>query len=114
MDLKHTEEAITNFKKAIELDPTFASAYQNIGTAIIDKALPIVDEMNKNLNDFKKYDQLQVKQFEIYKEALPYYEKAYELDKTSIGTIQTLLGLYENLGMSEKSKALQTVYEGMK
>lgn len=114
LDQKNTEEAIANFKKAIELNPKFAEAYQNIGTAIIDKALPIVDEMNNSLSDFKKYDKLQEQQFAIYKEALPYYEKAYELNKSSIGVVQTLLGLYENLGMSEKSDALKVVYEGMK
>ena len=70
--------------------------------------------MNKNLNDFKKYDELQAKQFEIYKEALPYYEKAHELDKSSIGIIQTLLGLYENLGMSEKSQELHKIYDEIK
>lgn len=114
LDQKNTEEAIANFKKAIEINPKFAEAYQNIGTAIIDKALPIVDEMNNSLSDFKKYDKLQEQQFAIYKEALPYYEKAYELNKSSIAVVQTLLGLYENLGMSEKSDALKIVYEGMK
>lgn len=114
MEQKNTEEAIKNFEKAIELDPEFAAAYQNIGTAIIDKTLPIVEEMNKSLNDFDKYDRLLAEQKEIYKEALPYYEKAYELDGTNIGVIQTLLGLYENLEMTEKLEALQVVYEQVK
>lgn len=114
MDQKNIEEAIFNFKKAIELKPDFAEAYQNVGTAIIDKALPIVEEMNNSLSDFAKYDKLQAKQFEIYKEAIPYYEKAFEIDKTNIGVVQTLLGLYENLSLDEKSDAMRTVYEGLK
>ena len=114
MDQKNIEEAIFNFKKAIELKPDFSEAYQNIGTAIIDKAIPIVEEMNNSLSDFDKYDKLQAKQFEIYKEAVPYYEKAFELDKSNIGIVQTLLGLYENLSMSDKSAEMKTVYEGLK
>jgi len=114
MDQKNIDEAIANFKKAIELNPKFAEAYQNIGTAVIDKALPIVEEMNKSLSDFDKYDKLQEKQFAIYREALPYYEKAYELNKSSIGVVQTLLGLYENLDMQDKVEKLRVVYEGMK
>jgi tetratricopeptide (TPR) repeat protein len=114
LDQKNIDEAMRNFEKAIELKPDFAEAYQNMGTAIIDKTLPIVEEMNNSLNDFNKYDKLQAKQFEIYREALPYYEKAYELNKNSIGVVQTLLGLYENLEMEDKLADLKVVYEGMK
>jgi len=114
LEQKNTEEAIRNFEKAIELNPEFTEAYQNIGTAIIDKTLPIVEEMNKNLSDFDKYDKLLAEQKEIYKEALPYYEKAYELNRDNIGVVQTLLGLYENMEMTEKLEALKVVYEGLK
>jgi tetratricopeptide (TPR) repeat protein len=114
LDQKNIDAAMANFKKAIELDPKFVAAYQNMGTAIIDKAIPIVEEMNKNLNDFNKYDELQAQQLEIYKEALPYYEKAYELDSSNIGIIQTLLGLYENLSLSEKAAEMHEIYQELK
>jgi tetratricopeptide (TPR) repeat protein len=108
------EEAIANFKKAIELKPDYADAYNNVGAAIIDKTKPIIEEMNKSLSDFDKYDKLQAQQMEIYKEALPYYEKAYELNKSNISTVQTLMGLYENLEMTDKTKELQVVYDKLK
>lgn len=114
MNQGKTDEAIENFKKAVELKPDYADAYNNIGAAIIDKTKPIIEEMNKSLSDFDKYDKLQAKQLAIYKEALPYYEKAYEYNKTSISTIQTLMGLYENLDMTEKSKELHAVYDKLK
>jgi len=114
MDQKNIEEAIFNFNKAVEINPEFTEAYQNIGTAIIEKSVPIVEEMNNSLSDFAKYDKLQAKQFEIYKEAVPFYEKAFELDKTNMGVVQTLLGLYENLSMTEKSAKMKAVYEGLK
>jgi len=114
MEQGNTDLAVKSFKKAVELNPDFAQAYQNLGTAIIDKTKPIVEEMNKSLSDFDKYDRLLNEQKEIYKEALPYYEKAYELDGNSIGVVQTLLGLYENLEMTEKLEALQVVYDGLK
>lgn len=114
MNQKKIDAAIEYFKKAIELKPDYSEAYNNIGAAIIDRAVPIVEEMNKNLSNFKKYDELQVKQKAVYKEAIPYYEKAYELNKNEISTVQTLLGLYENLGMTDKSAALKEVYEKLK
>ncbi|MDO9138620.1 MAG: tetratricopeptide repeat protein [Lutibacter sp.] len=114
MDQKNIDEAIKNFEKAIELKPDYADAYNNIGAAIIEKAAPIIDEMNKSLADFKKYDKLQAQQFEIYKQALPYYEKAYGLNPKSINIVQTLMGLYENLDMPVKLKEIKVVYESLK
>ncbi|WP_111709163.1 tetratricopeptide repeat protein [Lutibacter citreus] len=114
MDQGNTEEAIKYFKKSIELNPTYADSYNNIGAAIIDKAAPIIEEMNKNLSDFAKYDKLQAEQFEIYKEALPYYEKAYELSSDNLNIVQTLMGLYENLDMQDKLSAIKEVYEKLK
>ncbi len=114
MEQNNIDEAIESFKKAIELDPSYADAYNNIGAAMIEKTLPIIEEMNNSLSDFDKYDKLQAKQLEIYKEALPYYEKAYEFDPNNIGTIQTLLGLYTNLEMNDKHDALKEVYDGMR
>lgn len=114
MDQKNIDEAIKNFEKAIELKPDYADAYNNIGAAIIEKAAPIIDEMNKSLSDFKKYDKLQAQQFEIYREALPYYEKAFTYNKTNISTIQTLMGLYENLEMPDKLNEIRAVYDNLK
>ena len=114
MQQKNTDEAIKYFKKAVELDPNYADAYNNIGAAIIDKAAPIIDEMNKSLTDFDKYDQLQKKQFDVYREAVPYYEKAYQLNPKNISTVQTLMGLYENLDMKDKLEAIKPVYQKLK
>ncbi len=114
MDLNDNEGAIESYKKAIKLKPDYAEAYNNIGAAILKKAEPIIEEMNQNLSNFDKYDALQAKQFDVYREALPYYEKAYEFDSSNISIVRTLLGIYENLEMSEKQKALQEVYQGMK
>lgn len=114
MDQKNIEEAIKNFEKAIELNPNYADAYNNIGAAIIEKAAPIIEEMNKSLSEFKKYDKLQAQQFDIYRQALPYYEKAYALSPKSINIVQTLMGLYENLDMPAKLNEVKAVYEQLK
>jgi tetratricopeptide (TPR) repeat protein len=114
MDLKDNEGAIASFQKAIELDPNYKDAYNNIGAAVLAKAEPIVEEMNANLSNFDKYDKLQAKQMEIYKEALPYYEKVYKMDGQNISVIQTLMGIYENLEMYDKAKEVREVYKTLK
>ena len=114
MELKDNEAAIRSFNKAIELKPDYTDAYNNIGAAILTKAKPIVEKMNQNLNNFKKYDQLQAQQLEVYREALPFFEKVYEMDKTNRSVIQTLMGIYENLEMGTKAKELKAAYERLK
>ncbi len=114
MEQNNIEGAIKCFEKAIELKPDYADAYNNIGAAIIEKAAPIIEEMNNSLSDFDKYDKLQAKQFEIYKEAIPYYESAYKYNGSNIGIIQTLMGLYENLEMTDKFKEIRAVYDELK
>lgn len=116
MEQKNIDEAIKCFEKALELKPDYADAYNNIGAAIIEKANPIIEEMNKNLSDFAKYDKLQAQQMEIYKQAVPYYEKAYQFNKSSISVVQTLIGLYENLEMTETEMyaTLKAAYDKLK
>jgi len=114
MEQKNIPEAIKNFKKAIELKPDYSDAYNNIGAAIIEKAAPIIEEMNKSLTDFNKYDKLQKQQFDVYREALPYYEKAYSIDGKNISVVQTLMGLYENLEMTDKLDEIKAVYDELK
>jgi len=114
MELGDKEGAIASFLTATELKPDYTDAYNNLGAVILTKAAPIVEEMNKSLNDFNKYDKLQAQQMEVYKEALPYYEKAFELESTRISVVQTLMGIYENLEMSEKVQELRKVYNNLK
>jgi tetratricopeptide (TPR) repeat protein len=114
MEQKNTDEAINNFKKAIELKPDYADAYNNIGAAIIEKANAIIEEMNNNLSNFEKYDALQAQQMEIYKEAIPYYESAYKFNNSNFSVVQTLMGLYENLEMTDKYNEIKAVYDSLK
>lgn len=106
------EEAKNYYKRAIEIDAKYADAYLNLAIAILSKDKAIVEEMNKSLSDFKKYDELEKKQKEVYKEALPYLEKSDELNRT-IETVKTLLNIYQILEMDAKSKEFVELYKSM-
>ncbi len=108
-----TEDAIKYYKKAIELKPDYGDAYMNLAVAILAGEEAIVNEMNKNLSNFKKYDELEKKQKELYKEALPYLEKADELGRT-IDTVKSILNIYDLLEMNDKADALREVYKEMR
>ncbi|CAI8415085.1 MAG: Beta-barrel assembly-enhancing protease [Flavobacterium sp. SCGC AAA160-P02] len=107
------EEAKKNYLKAIELKEDYAAAYINLASVILDKEKAIIDEMNENLSDFDKYDQLLLEQKEVYKEALPYLEKADKYNRT-INTVQNLMNLYQTLEMEEKANTYTNLYRDLR
>ena len=107
------DDAKKYYQKATELKPDYGDAYMNLAVIILNKDKAIVEEMNKNLSNFKKYDELALKQKEVYKEALPFLEKADSLNR-SIDTVKTLMNLYEVLEQSDKATEYRDLYKSMK
>jgi len=108
------EKAKEYYKKAIELKPDYVDAYVNLGSAMLEKDKALVEEMNKNLNNFDKYDVIKAKQVALYKEVIPIYEKAFSLKPNDVDTVRTLMSLYENSGMDDKFQEMRTKYDAMK
>ena len=106
------EDAKKHYEKAIELKPDYADAYMNMAVAILDKDKEIVQEMNKNLSNFKKYDKLALQQKDVYKKALPFLEKADDINR-SIDTVKTLMNLYEVLEITDKASKYRNLYKSM-
>jgi len=111
-ELGDKEGAIASYKKAIEINPEYFDAYNNIGATVLEEAAAIVEEMNKTTND-AKYTKLQKDQEDVYRRALPFYEKAFELNNTSTSVVQTLKGIYYNLEMDAKAKEIQEIYDNL-
>jgi len=109
-----TEKSKEYYNKAIELKPDYVDAYINLGSAMLEDDKALVEEMNKNLSDFKKYDVIKAKQVKLYKEVIPVYENAYELDSNDIDTVRTLMSLYENAEMEDKFQQMREKYESLK
>ncbi len=110
------EEAKGYYNKAIELDANYSDAYLNLGAVLLERDKVLVEEMNNNLSNFKKYDAIKARQLELYKEVLPYYEKAYVLKKEEtkeddIDIVRTLMSMYENLEMNDKFKEMKAIWD---
>ena len=110
------EEAKGYYNKAIELDANYSDAYLNLGAVLLERDKVLVEEMNNNLSNFKKYDAIKARQLELYKEVLPYYEKAYVLTKEKtkeddIDIVRTLMSMYENLEMNDKFKEMKAIWD---
>jgi len=108
------EDALKWFNKAIELDPNYKDAYLGASLAVLSKERELVDQINENLNNPKKYDALMVQLNEVYRKALPYLEKYHELDPSDISTIRTLKKIYTSLDMTDKAKEMRALLKKMK
>jgi Tfp pilus assembly protein PilF len=98
------------YLKAIEIDPQYKNAYMNLAVLKLDGESKIVEQMNKlgtSPADNKKYEALKAKRQGMYKAAVPYLEKAYELFGGDKDVKATLLNVYNALDMTDKYKALK-------
>jgi tetratricopeptide (TPR) repeat protein len=104
------KQAEAYYLKAIELNPKYADAYYNISILKIDADVKIVEEMNGLGNtpkDNARYNVLKGEREKVFKEALPYLEKAVELNDSNVEAKKTLLNIYSMLDMTDKYKALK-------
>ncbi len=96
------EEAFPYFQKAVELDPTSSKAQFDLGRYYFNKAVKLRDE---------KVDLTGVALAKLvnplYEQALPYLEKAYELDKENVDAKNALRNIYYQLGDEAKLEAIE-------
>lgn len=85
--------AMANFDKAIELNPQLADAWVNKGRLIYNKAFKAEGETS-SIADLKQLDIELEKVRAIYRESIPFFEKALDLNPEDFETMKILRGLY--------------------
>lgn len=111
---KDYNAARESFKKALELDPSYADANINMGITYINEVVA-----RRNNGEYC-LDRTKVKQFNadyekikvFYENARPYFEKVRELlpDKPSVWA-PYLSNIYTNLQMKDEAKAMEALME---
>lgn len=106
MQMDRSEEANEPLLKAISLDTTLYESYYSLGVIRVERANGLVEKMNaKGISD-SKYKALKTEQKSHYEEALPYFERALEIEPDDLLTIGALKKVYYQLGMSVEMKAM--------
>lgn len=101
--LQKTEEATTYYLKAIEFKENYFDAYYNLGALYYNKGVKQVDVANAvPSNQPDKYEIEKNKADIEFKKAIPYMEKAHEINPTDKFTMESLKTLYYRLKMLDK------------
>lgn len=99
-------EVIRYYQKSLEMDANNKNTLLNLGFHIMKPEKDLVTEMNANLGNSAKekkiYSDNQKKRAELYKKALPYFEKAYAQDKSDMQVATILMNAYESLNMDDQ------------
>lgn len=111
--LGNTDASIAAFDKAIELDPTMADAYAGKGRLYFNKAVKMSEDANK-IKDNKLYNAESKKVDVVFKESLPFFKKAAELNPKEIEYKKTLKTLYYRLKMDAEFEAVKKEIDNMK
>ena len=114
--LKNYDESIASFKKVVELKPDLFEGNYYLGVFYTIKA----DEMNKVMNEKQyssqtAYDTDLKEVNAVYMDAVPWFEKAYELKKDDVNTLDFLKSICFRLrdeeGMMDKYNKYNELYK---
>ncbi len=107
------DKSVENYKKAIEIDPKMFNALFNLGVIYYNRG---VEEQNKanemtNMDEYNKEKKIAEGYWE---QALPYLEKALELEPNNLDVLESLKGLYYRFDRMDKYNEIKAKIEAVK
>lgn len=113
--LNDRQKAEAAYLKCVALDPQNHSAYNNLGALFYNQGIALNKEMMDNpMLTEKQYSEMQGRRNDLYKKALPYFEKACQIKPDDLAILQALKEVYAKLEMYEKSKQIKEQMEAVK
>jgi tetratricopeptide (TPR) repeat protein len=114
-ELHDTTNSRIAYQQAITKDPNSFNGYYRLGASYYNRAVDINNQMNKlDLSQQKQYDAMKVQRDALFKLALPYLEKAHQLDAKDEDTLSALKELYARLGQMDKSNEIKKELDALK
>lgn len=114
--LGNAAKAREYYEKTIQIDPSYAAAYNNIAALILSRDQSLMDEMNSlgtSNADYDRYDSLKAQRKGLYKEAKPFLVKALEAKPDYLGVAKTLYNIHQQLGESSAADAMKAKIEAL-
>jgi len=105
------DQAIPELTKSIEIKPDIFDSHYALGVCYINKAAGMFQKAN-DIMDVKKYSDAIDEANAVYAKALPFLEKAYELNPDDLFNMKALQELYYRL--KQKDASLAPKYDAIK
>ena len=102
---KNYEAALADFDRALAIDPTMADAEAGKGRVYYNQAV----KMNEDaalIADAKEYKKALEEMNAMFRQSMPFFEKAHELAPDNRAYMITLRGLYYRFDMTDKYNAI--------
>jgi len=101
------DKAVGAYEKAIAINPTYFEPFFNLGILYNNVAAEILLKANNLPNDATaEYDKLKAEADSYLTKALPYLEKASDINPNDLDTLIALKQIYVRLKLSDKAKAV--------
>jgi len=104
------EEAEKAYKTCIEMDPSLFNANFNLAVLYFNKAVKIFEQASK-LSDNNEYAKVKAEGDEMLLKAVPYMEKAHEIDATDRPSLETLKTIFYRMKMDPKYPEMEAKYQ---
>lgn len=102
--------AKASYNKALSFDPNNINANYNMGILYYNQAVNLINQSDYDL-DIVALNDVQDNSINLFKQSLPFMEKAYALDPNKKETLLGLSGIYFSLNEKEKSNEFKQKLE---
>lgn len=99
------EKAQADYKKALELSPKYFDAAYSLGALFYNRGAEMLNKANL-ISDDAAYKKAKEEAEGVLNEALPFLEKAHDLNPADVSTMTSLKELYARTNQMEKYKAM--------
>ena len=100
------EKAKDLYLKVLEADSNNERANYHLGILYYNKAVNIIKDLDYDMDMFALME-IQEQTLEIFKQSLPFMEKAYSLNPQKEQTLKGLMGIYYSLNDEKKSNEMK-------
>ena len=95
--------AMKSYKSALRINPSYFEPNYNIGALYVNKAATKIEQAYKlPQNEVETQNKLKAEADKFYEEAIPYLEKASDIQPTNTNTLETLKNIYTRLNKNDK------------
>jgi tetratricopeptide (TPR) repeat protein len=95
------EDAERSYKACMDINPNYFDAAYNLGVLYFNKAVKIYEEASK-VTDNTAYEKVKKEGDDVLLQAVPYMQKAHEIDPKDRASLETLKTIFYRLKMDDQ------------